>query len=513
MTRGHDVWILTSVLNLALFTTSAATTISIRVNISEPIATTSPSFLGVNIDAASLYQQTRLDFEDSTLLSAACRLGRESDEKMTLRIGGSAADDLATFRKNGTESILLDEAYWDQIVEFSRTCGLNLAWDLNMRVGRSGNGSNSWDPQDATRLIRRIKTENQSVWAFQLGNEAGHWQTRNGGSPNAIEHAEDFLTLQSMLDAEFSEDARPRLQGADLCRGMGTDTSPCANRTYFRDFLRVAGHVLDDVTVHTYGLTGPKAGREDQCDVSNFLNRTLFSSQVMESASEWKRGVEDLAPDANLVMSETATAADGGCPGLSNRFVAGFYFVHILGELADLGFWQVYRQDLIGFSGIGGGSSYALLGTPGWYSEGAQGPLRPNPDFFTTALQRRLVGRTRFRVTSEDAEGENVFHAACAKGGGVVLSFTNPTAKTLRVVVSFETGAGSQDRFEANGELFEVYVLTAPRGNLTADYVEMNGVVLTNVTDAMEPGFSSTLSLPPFSYGYVVDRSIDAVVC
>ena len=98
------------------------------------------------------------------------------------------------------------------------------------------------------------------------------------------------------------------------------------------------------------------------------------------------------------------------------------------GELGDQKLHQVYRQDLVGFSGIGGGSSYALAGPPGWYNEDVQGALTPNPDFFITALQRRLVGSKRFEVKGDDED--KILHAACSKNEGVVLSFTNVLNET-----------------------------------------------------------------------------------
>merc|ERR1719498_510601 len=94
--------------------------------------------------------------------------------------------------------------------------------------------------------------------------------------------------------------------------------------------------------------------------------------------------------DTNLILSETATTSQGGCPNLSNTFVSGFYFISMLGMTSEMGFWQVYRQDLVGFSGIGGGSSYALAGASGWVGapivsgeyHNRTVPLEPNPDFY-----------------------------------------------------------------------------------------------------------------------------------
>lgn len=105
-----------------------------------------------------------------------------------------------------------------------------------------------------------------------------------------------------------------------------------------------------------------------------------------------------VAPSTRLVLSEFASAADGGCVNMSNTFAAGFFFVDMIGRVAEAGFWQAYRQDLVGFSGIGFGSSYALAGDPGWFSLAASGPLEPNPDYFTALLWRTLVGSVLFSV-------------------------------------------------------------------------------------------------------------------
>ena len=193
---------------------------------------------------------------------------------------------------------------------------------------------------------------------------------------------------------------------------------------------------------------------------------------------------------------------------MSNRFAAGFYWVHMLGELGDQKLHQVYRQDLVGFSGIGGGSSYALAGPPGWYNEDVQGALTPNPDFFITALQRRLVGSKRFEVKGGE---EKTLHAACSKDGGVVLSFTNVLSEVVGIDIDYDGELSDADNIT-----LDMYVFTAPNGNLTSDVIELNGDSLALDFDA--PLLPSTvhtrsLVLPAYSYGYIVDRSIVVEAC
>ena len=44
---------------------------------------------------------------------------------------------------------------------------------------------------------------------------------------------------------------------------------------------------------------------------------------------------------APLILGEVASTAEGGCDGLSNRFVAGFVFIYELAATAEAGAVQV----------------------------------------------------------------------------------------------------------------------------------------------------------------------------
>ena len=334
---------------------------SFTIDPAQPVFTTDSAFLGVNIDSASLYQSTRLDFADTDFRALAKRLGGAlPNAPMTLRLGGSSADDLTWGHADG--KILMSDEVWDSLQSFVAHAGFNLAWDLNGMRSRANDGS--WDTTDAATLLKRVQAKNQSIWALQLGNEPGHFLTRNEGAPTAKVHGADFVRLKGLL-AEVYVKNRPRIQGPDVCHGEGTNDSPCANFSYVRELLEAAGpKTLDDLTVHSYGLTGPgKPG--SGCSVATFLDPSSWQ-RTPSILQEYANLRQELAPDAKLVLSETATTGDGGCPGLSNRFVAGFYFVDILGATGEIGVWQVYRQDFAGFSGINGGSSCNRDGPRTW---------------------------------------------------------------------------------------------------------------------------------------------------
>ena len=508
---------------------SASSVVSAEVH-PTVLARTGSAFLGVNIDAASLYQQTRLDFTDKAFRQLASTLANAGSgagvAKMTLRIGGSAADDLG-WDTSEHGSINLPATYWNEIVEFAEDMGFNLAWDLNMRIGRKAGArrDTAWDPQDFERQARHILDKGQTVWAFQLGNEPGHWQTRNGGFPTPESHGQDFLTLKSFMRTYFNASkSMPRIQGPDICFGNGTDTSPCATIAYLRTLLSVAAPALDDLTFHDYGFSGPnpRHPNRSQCgNISRFLDPDLWLGDVLPKIKSYNSVRQELAPKTKLVLSETATTADAGCPGKSNRFIAGFYFVDMLGALGEIGLHQVYRQDFVGFSGINGGSNYALAGQPGWFSREETGELRPHPDYFTALLWRSLVGNVRLELDVHSSRGSTAarFHAACATAGGVVVSFINPDSEYVPFALdtghnisqenrsSFITGSEAMNAAASTARSLEVYILTAPSSNLTSDQILLNGQILTPSSE-LKPlliAGSSPVHLPAYSYGFVVD--------
>ena len=298
------------------------------------------------------------------------------------------------------------------------------------------------------------------------------------------------------------------MQGPDVCFGLGTNDSPCANEEYLQALMAASDGTLDDITVHTYGLTGPKKGRVDQCDIASFLSPTLWEEGVAPELKIWKSIQEKTSPKSKLVLSETATAADGGCPGLSNSFASGFYFVDVMGFAGDLGFSQVYRQDLVGFSGVEGGSSYALAGDPGWYNASASGKLLPNPDFFTALAWRKLMGSQRLRLEGDTSQIR--LYAACDNRrqhlGGIVVAFVNPTNRTIKLDL---VGEG------ASGRTVEMYSFSAPFNNLTARQILLNGRLLQSTDGDLQgaPVSISDLAIHPLTYGFVSDIAANADEC
>ena len=251
-----------------------------------------------------------------------------------------------------------------------------------------------------------------------------------------------------------------------------------------------------------------------------------------DNLQAWRTAQLVAAPNAKIVLGETATTGDAGCPGLSNSFAAGFYWVDQLGRVAENGYWQVYRQDLVGFSGMNEGSSYALAGDPGW----VDGPLTPNPDFFTSLLWKRLMGNRHLAVSlsvtrtaevgTADDGGVRAF-VTCARrqqqgGGGVALAFLNPSVAAVTLDLQLSDSGIANGRADAEVEPLqrEMYVLTTGAGDyetLSSRSMRLNGAaavltadseLLPKLADGQQP-----MVLPPYSYGFVVLPTAAATAC
>lgn len=181
-----------------------------------------------------------------------------------------------------------------------------------------------------------------------------------------------------------------------------------------------AGAILSGVTVHDYPL-GRAPNRS--CVTAAYTNLTQFRSLpaflanysgyvVNGSGGEaTRRGAAETgasrardtpfpaaaaaaaAPPPPLILGEVASTAEGGCDGLSNRFVAGFVFIYELAATAEAGAVQLNRQDVAGWSSETTPSNYGLLGAPGWSTTARDGPPSPHPDYFLALLfkQARLL--------------------------------------------------------------------------------------------------------------------------
>jgi len=255
------------------------------------------------------------------------------------------------------------------------------------------------------------------------------------------------------------------------------------------DFVRTTKGILDIFSYHRYGP-----------DVQPFSMQTIKKE---DPCRDIRRMVDSIAPGVLVALEESACHPLGGHDGICNRFVDGFYWIHVLTSAGETGCHYLHRQDFVGYSFIGSKSSYTLAGPPGWVNS-SFGELNPHPDWFTMVLFKQLVGFMPLgNVTLSGNAGEIGDidpHVWCgSKKGSVVFVYSN--GHSSEVHLTSVSGLNLSPRTE--------YILTAP--NMTADVIYLNGKQMTVGKDAMLPEYpisgsivtTTPLVLPSFSYGFV----------
>jgi len=214
--------------------------------------------------------------------------------------------------------------------------------------------------------------------------------------------------------------------------------------------------------------------------------------------------VDSIAPGVLLSLEESACHALGGHDGYCNRFIDGFYWIHVLTTAAEKGCHFLHRQDFVGYSFVGSKSGYTLAGPPGWVSA-MDGELNPHPDWYTMVLFKQLVGLMPLGNISLSGDAGEIddleAHVWCGtKKGSAVFVYSNGHGSNIHL--TSVSGLMLTPRTE--------YILTAP--SLTADEIYLNGKLMTVGKDAMLPEYpisgsvstTTPLVLPSMSYGFVV---------
>ena len=508
----------------------------------------SDPYLSFNIDSASLFQDTaggRLNFSDPILNDFAKQLCSSTPESATLRIGGSSADNLAfvsTAKGDDdgvaqyNQQILIDFDYWNSIITFADRSGCKIVWDLCALSFRNATDG-SWNSTNAGILFNHMVSNNQSIYGWQLGNEPGHWKTRHPTSgPDGEQVGRDLISLHDLVAEKFSFTST-RIFGPDICGPASmTNASPCSTLQFFTDIISVAQPILSGVTVHHYGLLSAHKS-PNNCHLSDFINPDIIFKHEAKYGiwRDQKNTVMGTKAEtgAELILGETASAGSGGCVDLSNSFAAGFWWIHTLGEVASLQYDQIYRQNLVGWSGIGDASYYTLAGDPGWsgaYTQAGNAiPLHPaeliaNPDFYTSLFWKRLMSPVVLNVFLDSGSAALLgisVHVHCAAQamtgelpmGAVALSYANTRQSTV-----YLNGIRTTQSCEVVSLVPRIeYLLTCSSDDLMSRLVYLNGASDPLSSKSPMVGRRVTtetvLALPPLSYGFIVLPNSQAQAC
>jgi hypothetical protein len=273
---------------------------------------------------------------------------------------------------------------------------------------------------------------------------------------------------------------------------------------------------------------------ENNCNIEDFTDPSIifFPEKKLYVWRDTKNAIigDKHTSGIDLILGETASSGTGGCPDLSNSFAAGFWWVHTLGEVAALRYDQVYRQDFVGWSGIGDVSHYAMAGDPGWsgaYITDNQGnqivpkQLVANPDFYSAVLWKQLMGQRVLNVSYNDKRSNPMssglsLHSHCyvENNGDIVLAYANPTILDIDIGYHINTTTHPITVYPRT----EYFLTTgSSAGDLQSRFVKLNnGPDVLSSNSSLSGKYvhtQNTLCFPSMSYGYVRLHNAALSIC
>ena len=483
---------------VSLFPAAAfsAATASVSIGVSAALFFADPAFLGVTIDSASL--TNGIDLGDSYLTTLAAQLSNASGTSRTmhLRVGGSASNGLV-YVPSGVPGrcahglTCVTDSSLSALNAFAERTRMCITFCLPYQTDRSGR----WNPDiNASALWAAARVHQWTAFCgWSLGNEII-------GTPgfDVAGYAQDYVAFRAAVSAQAPGWAQ------DI---VGPSAAGFPGDAVIDLFLDSTASVSNlSLSLHAYSFKN--------CSLAAYLERAgMDRMEYYYGAFAAARDAR--APNLPIYAEEIATQAGGGCEGLSNRFVSGFWFLRALGLAGEARVARVTRQDLAGWSFTSGVSHYALAGPSGWNSSARDGPPTPHPDYFAALLWRQLIGSTVLSVnlvTSPPSVNDTLAaHAWCANGaaGAIALVYINTAAAGVALAL---TNIAQSPRVE--------YFMTAPGGNLTADAALLNGALLEVDADGRLPAQplpgnpkSGAIALPPYSYGFIIFPQAGASAC
>jgi len=430
----------------------------------------------------------------------------------------------------------MNNGLWRSITEFATAVGMRLLWDLNAVDFRTPAGA--FDIQaNTSALLAYTAAAGLQVANWELGNEPDIYSKHFGINITGTQLVADLRTVQSAL-------AALGLSTAVTGPSLATFAMPLV-QDYLVAWEATGGGELA-FSAHAYPLGPPTylapspyatpgftAEHVASCSVGNYLNLTRVSNLVTY-LNEFSAVVAAFGNPSTtrLVLEETASNSLGGCIGFSDRFISGFYWMNVLGVVAEASWAQINRQDLAGMSFTTSGSQYTLMGFPGWTNgSGLVTSSSPHADYFTTILWRRLMGRTVLgSVVSSAASANLVAHVWCASPtapgsglGAVTVAYINAGNGSATLSLS---GAGGMAY--ATTPRHEFFLTAGSQGydGLTGYAIHLNGAqerLKANADGSLPASFlssagrlvtrSDVLIVPPLSYGFVVLPAAAAPAC
>ena len=488
----------------------------VRLSLATPVKTVDERFLSVAIDSSQIVGGhwwtagggatagvgsavvPPFDFTRPRLL----RMARELAPAY-LRLGGSEADKLFYDLSDSPGAAppkfdyVLTRAMWDPIGRFALDAGYDLFFTLNAGPGPRG-ARKVWRPDNARDLIAYTTAHGYPVRIWELGNEINAYPIifKRFFFVRAKRYAADMATLRALV-GELDPHAAIAGPSSAFWPILGEMLMPI-----LPNFLEARIGRPDIVTWHYY----PQESRRCPIAIRRAGLETMLSAPRLDDAKHWSDHVlalrDKYAPRSDVALGETGNAQCGGEPGVSDRFVAGLWWLDELGLMARAGQKFVVRQTL-------SGSEYGLID---------DATLAPNPDYWNSLLWKRLMGPRVLAVATE--AGPHARRQAASPTPRVYAHCTpgRPGAAAA-LLLNIDPARALVFRFpDFAGQRAEVYRLTAP--DLASKTILLNGAALATGDDGAPPALTpaagdGTGSFPiaPASYAFVVFPEANAAAC
>jgi len=397
-----------------------------------------------------------------------------------LRIGGTASDEVFYDLGDSPGSPPAPYKYtftwdqWNSVNQFAQETGSEVVFTLNAGQGpRDRNGR--WRTDQAYHLIVDCVENCFPVTAWSMGNEPNLFPFAHDLWLTMGQYAQEYAELKALLK-EIMPGARLLGPSSAFWPVIG-EMLPILPR-----FLEQAGRWLDVVTWHYY----PQQSRRSPIAVRRASADWMLEPAFLDETTRWAASVEHLrqqyAPQAEVWLEETGNAQCGGEPRLSERFIAGFWWLDLLGSLARRGQQVVARQNL-------SGADYSLI---------RDSDLDPNPDYWNSLLWNRLMGEIVYGVELSEPRPDLRVYAHCTRDG----------APGSIAVLAMNINRQESQLLDFGISPLDIYLCTAD--DLLGREVLFNGRVLAARPDGSVPEFEPVIvtnglvRLPPVSYAFVI---------
>ena len=350
---------------------------------------------------------------------------------------------------------------FDQVGKFAKNINAKLVVGINAGLGPRLDidpTGQKWSSTNLENFLKYLIKNDYPIEAFEFGNEPNLYPAKLNFTLAGEQYAQDFQIFHSII-----KQYNPNW----LTIGTDLDYVPLSwiGQQYDDVVLRYMHDndlILPDIfTYHFYPLLSNKTteiGHPFKALPKRILN-PYYLNQVDDLSNNLKIKYNKFKENTIIWLGETGSAAGGGQPGLSDRFVDAIEWIDKLGILAKYGTQTSFRQVLCRDSKLGH-FNYALINDD-----------IPRPSYYAAVLYQDIISGIVLPITLIQDGNTQRSYAYCSKqyNGGIAITSIN-LEKHSNIPYIFNNNFG-QDIY--------LYTLEGYQGSYISNQISLNGKLLT----------------------------------